>query len=113
MKFVRRDSCRYSKLGKNRKKLQKWRKPKGRDNKSREKRKGYPRSPTVGHKKPNSESGKIKNKVPINVSNVIDLKKVNKENIIIINKVGAKKKMEIIKFAEKSKIEILNLGAKK
>jgi len=112
MKFVRADSCRYSKLGKKRKKLQKWRKPKGRDNKAREKRKGYQRSPTVGYKKPHSESGKIGNKIPLNVSNLKDLKDVSKENIIIINKIGAKKKMEIIKMAEESKIKILNLGKK-
>ena len=35
--FLRVDSARYSKLGKGRRKLQKWRKPKGRDNKMREK----------------------------------------------------------------------------
>ena len=38
-KFLRRDSVRFSKIGKNRKKIQKWRKPKGRDSKMRLKRK--------------------------------------------------------------------------
>jgi ribosomal protein L32E len=38
-KFLRRIWSRYSKLGKKRKKKQVWRKPRGRDNKMREKRK--------------------------------------------------------------------------
>jgi len=36
-KFLRRTWSRYSKLGRKRKKKQKWRKPTGRDNKMREK----------------------------------------------------------------------------
>ena len=39
VKFLRRTWSRYSKLGKRRKKKQVWRKPTGRDNKMREKRK--------------------------------------------------------------------------
>jgi large subunit ribosomal protein L32e len=105
-KFIRRDSVRYSKLGKKRKKLQKWRKPKGRDSKMRLSRKSYPSSPTVGHKSQNKKTQTL-------VQNVNDLKKVNKDTIIILAKVGAKKKLEIIKQAQESKIKLLNVKENK
>ena len=110
MKFIRRDFKRFSKIGKNRKKLQKWRKPKGMDNKMREKRFGYPKCPGVGYKSSRKDSGKIDGLVPIRVLNVKGLEKVGKENLVIVGKVGAKKKMEIIKKATKKKLRILNLG---
>ncbi len=112
-KFVRQEAVRYSKLGKNRKKLQKWRKPKGRDSKMRLKRKSYSASPTVGHRSPKKESGKIKDLFPVLVYNVKDLLKVNKNSIAIIAKVGAKNRLEIIKEAEKNKIKILNVKGDK
>ena len=102
-KFQRRDTVRYSKLGKNRKKLQKWRKPKGRDNKMREKRKGYPKSPSIGYKKPAS----IKQ---ILVYNLKDLNSVDKKKPVILAKVGAKKKLELIKKASELQLNILNIG---
>lgn len=112
--FIRSDSMRHSKIGKNRKKLQKWRKPKGRDNKMREKRKSYPKTVSIGYKSPKSEHGKIDGLVPILVSNLLDLKKAGKENSIIISsRVGAKKKLSILKEASNQKIKILNEGAKK
>ena len=52
-KFLRRTSNRYGKLGKNRRKKQVWKKPRGRDNKMREKRRGYPQVVSIGHKKKN------------------------------------------------------------
>jgi len=51
-KFIRQESRRYSKLGSRRKKLQKWRKPKGRDSKMRLNMASHSASPTVGHKSP-------------------------------------------------------------
>ena len=54
-KFLRRTWSRYSKLGKQRKKKQIWKAPKGRDNKMREKRKGYPAVVSIGYKKPQKE----------------------------------------------------------
>lgn len=110
MKFIRRDFKRFSKIGKNRKKLQKWRKPKGRDNKMREKRFGYPKCPGVGYKSSRKKSGKIEGLFPVRVLNVNGLEKVGKENLVIVGKVGAKKKMEIIKMATKKKLKILNFG---
>ena len=108
LKFLRQDYMRHLKLGKNRKKLQKWRKPKGRHSKMREKRKGYPISPSIGYK-----SQKVVTQIIIN--NLNELKNLNEKNpIIIAKKVGAKKKIEIIKLAQERNIKILNVkGIKK
>lgn len=107
--FVRQEANRHSKLGKNRKKLQKWRKPKGRDSKMRLKRKGYSASPTVGHRSKKTESGKIDGKVPMMIYNTSDLAKMESNSVGIVASVGAKKKMEIIKKAQESKIKLLNV----
>jgi len=112
-RFIRHDSARYSKIGKKRKSLQKWRRPKGRDNKMRLKRKSYPSSPTVGHKTARKDFGKIKGLTPVIIYNINDLKKINKGSIAILAKIGAKKKMEIIKYAEENKIKILNIKENK
>lgn len=111
-KFIRRDSIRYSKLGKNRKKLQKWRRPKGRDNKMRERHAGYPKRPSVGYKNEKKESGKIDGKNVVVIYNISDLEKSGKDKSIILGKVGAKKKMEIIKKSNELKLKIINLGVK-
>lgn len=109
VKFLRRSWDRYSKLGKGRKKKQVWRKPRGRDNKMREKRKGYPVVVSIGYKK--SEK-KIKERKPI-VMNVQDLRKVKENKIVTIGKVGEKKKIEIVKKAKEKKIKIHNLNIEK
>jgi len=54
-KFLRRTWNRYTKLGRKRKKKQKWRRPTGRDNKMREKRRGYPKIVSVGYKNSGKE----------------------------------------------------------
>ena len=110
MKFIRQDSNRFSKIGKNRKKLQKWRRPKGRDSKMRLKRKGYPASPLIGRKSNKKESGKIKGLTPIVVYNQTDLESISKDQIAILARIGAKKKIELLKYADENKILILNQG---
>jgi large subunit ribosomal protein L32e len=105
-KFLRRDTVRFSKLGKNRKKLQKWRKPKGRDNKMREKQRGYPKNPNIGYKKPSTTK-------PTLVYNTQNLEKLEKSTQVILAKVGAKRKLELIKKASDLKLNVLNIGAKK
>ena len=112
-KFVRQDSTRYSKLGKKRRKLQKWRRPKGIDSKMRLKRKSYPSNPTVGYRSPRKERGKIDFLTPILVYNVKDLRKIDKNSVAILARVGAKNKLEIIKHARESKIKILNVRKNK
>jgi len=110
MKFLRRDWSRYSKLGKNRKKKQKWKNPKGRDNKMREKRKGYPAVISVGYKKNKKDFGKIENKTPKIIMNLNDLEKTKKNEIAIIGKIGKKKKIDMAKKAKEMKIKIHNLN---
>lgn len=109
-KFLRRIWKRHSKLGKRRKKKQVWRKPKGRDNKMREKRKGYPAVVSIGYKK-----GR-KKKVPFVVRNINDLNKIKKspeKYFITLGKLGKKKKIEILKKAKDAGIPIQNINIKK
>jgi len=111
VKFLRRTSNRYSKLGKGRKKKQKWRKPRGRDNKMREKRKGKPAVVSIGYKK--KLRGIIKNKKPIMVRNIKDFEKVKKNEIAVMGNIGKKKKIELAKKAKDMKIQIHNLNIEK
>lgn len=107
-KFLRRIWNRYSKLGKRRKKKQVWRRPKGRDNKMREKRKGYPVVVSVGYKKKRSERKNIRV-----IRNPEELERTEKNEIVIIGDIGKKKKIEIAKKAIKMKIPIQNIDIKK
>ena len=112
-KFLRRTWNRYSKLGKRRKKKQVWRSPKGRDNKMREKRRGYPKVVRIGYRASKENRGKIREKIPFIVKNLKDFEKIKKENIIIIGNVGKKKKIDIATKAKKEGIEVQNLNLKK
>jgi len=102
-KFLKRDAKRFSKFGKKRKKLLSWRKPKGRDNKMREKRRGYPCVVKIGYKDKCEEKLKI-------IQNVKDLEKINKDEKIILGSVGKKKKLEIIKKAKELKLDLENIN---
>lgn len=104
MEFVRRTSNRYSKLGKRRKKKQIWRRPTGRDNKMRERRRGYPSRVEIGYKKANSEKA-------ITISNSRELEKIDKNAKIIVGNVGKRKKIEIAKKAKEKGIKLSNLNA--
>ena len=106
MKFLRRDTVRYSKLGKGRKKLQKWKRPRGRDNKIRLSRKGYPAAVSIGFKKPLRPQ-------PVVIYNAKELEKLQNQKQIILGKIGAKKKLELVKIAESKGIKIINFGGKK
>ena len=109
-KFIRTDYWRHSRLGKRRKKLQVWRRARGKHSKIRRRRKGYPAIPIIGYKQPMKDSGKINNLLPVVVNNVKEVEKINKnQGIIIASRVGARKKLDIIKKAESMKIQILNL----
>lgn len=103
MTFLRRISNRYSKLGKKRKKKQIWRRPTGRDNKMREKRRGYPARVSIGYKKAEKEKGIV-------IQNPKELEKIDKKLIIIVGNVGKKKKIEIAKKAKEVKIQLSNLN---
>lgn len=112
-KFLRRDWNRFSKLGKKKRKKQIWRRARGRDNKIREKRKGYPVKVMIGFKQKKDERNLIEKKKPILVNNLRDLEKVEKKNIVIIGKIGKKKKIEMIKKAKEKGILIYNVNIKK
>ncbi len=111
--FLKRNWNRHSKLGKRRNKKQKWRRPKGRHNKMRENRKGYPAKVKIGYKKKNGNRGWSEKKKTVIIKNLNDLEKVKEGNIAIIGKVGLRKKMDIAKKALELKIKIYNLNVKK
>ncbi len=113
VKFLRRSWDRYSKLGRNRKKKQIWRKPKGRDNKMREKRRGYPAVVSIGYKQNKKTRGLIEEKKHVIIKNIKDFEKIKENQSIILGKIGKKKKIEIAKKAEEKKIHIYNLNTGK
>ncbi|MEA3329770.1 MAG: eL32 family ribosomal protein [Nanoarchaeota archaeon] len=113
IKFLRRNTKSYSRLGRKRKKLQKWRKPKGRDNKMRLREKGYPRTVELGYKQSEDSRGKIGGKLIVKVENLAGFKKAGKDKIIILTKMGKKKKIGIAKFAKEQGIKIKNLDVNK
>ncbi|MEK6888710.1 MAG: eL32 family ribosomal protein [Nanoarchaeota archaeon] len=106
-KFVRQDTTRYSRIGRGRKKLQKWRKPRGRHNKIRRKRFSYPVQPSLGFRKMKNVRGKILGLNPVLVYNVNDLQSVGKDSIVVIAKIGAKKKIDVLKKALELKLKVL------
>lgn len=110
--FLRRGWYRYSKLGKRRKNKQVWRRPTGRDNKMREKRRGYSDIVGIGHRTEKKLRNKIKGKIPIQINNLKDLEKLEKGNIAIIGKVGKKMKIELAKKASELKIDFVNMNSK-
>jgi large subunit ribosomal protein L32e len=114
-KFLKADTFRHIKLGKGRRKIQKWRKPTGKHNKLRLKRVGHPKMPSIGYGAKKSDYGKVKGLYPVLVRNDSDMSKLNPktQGIILARNLGAKKKIELIKFAEENKITILNMRAKK
>src|SRR3989338_10570891 len=113
VKFLRRTWSRYSKLGKRRKKKQVWRKPTGRDNKMREKRKGYPAVVSIGYRSNKRSRDKLMDKKPVKINNLKELEKIKENEIAIIGGVGKKKKIEIANKAKEMKIELYNMNPEK
>ncbi len=110
-KFKRQDSVRHFRIGKNGK--VKWRRPKGRHSKMRERRVSYPRVVVIGYKTSKKLSGRINGLYPKLVHNTKELLKVGKDEIAIIAKVGAKNKLNMIKLAQEKNIKVLNLRGEK
>ena len=111
--FLRRGWFRYSKLGKKRKNKQVWRRPSGRDNKMREKRRGYPPVVSIGYGTKKEEKGVIEGKKPVKIMTIKDLGKIKKNEVGLLGKIGKKKRLEIAKLAEEKGIKIANLNVKK
>ena len=110
VKFLRRSWDRYSKLGKGRKKKQRWKKPTGRDNKMREKRKGYPAVVSIGYGTNKESRGTLEGKEPVMINNVEDLSGIKESGVAIIGKVGKKKKIAIAEKAKEMKIKVHNMN---
>ena len=104
MRFLRRDIGLHLRIGKKRKSKQVWRRPKGRDNKMRESRKGRPPLVSIGYKR------KKEKKNVIMVYNLQDLENAKKQDVIILGKVGKKKRAEIVKRASEMKLIFQNVN---
>jgi|SRR3989344_3923230 len=112
VKFLRQDWERHSRIGKGRKKLQKWRRPRGRHSKIRRKRFGYPIKVMIGFKQDVSQAGLIEGLKPSLVYNIQEISKLTKNSIAIIAaRVGAKKRIELLKKAHDLGIKVV--GGKK
>ncbi|MDA3836072.1 MAG: hypothetical protein PF542_00460 [Nanoarchaeota archaeon] len=101
--FLRRDCARYSKFGNGRGKKAKWRKPTGRDNKMREKRKGYQAVVSIGF-------GTKTKVAPISIYNIVELEKATKDNVLILGKIGKRKQLEVVKKAKDLGLTFKNLN---
>lgn len=107
MKFLRRNWRAYKRIGAGRKSKQKWRRPRGRHNKMREKIRGKPARVSIGYRQ------KSKNEKIIMIMNVNDAKKIEKGQTAILGKIGKKNKIEIAKIAKEKGIKIANLNVDK
>ncbi|MEK6842431.1 MAG: eL32 family ribosomal protein [Nanoarchaeota archaeon] len=113
MTFLRRTWYRFSRLGKGRRKKQKWRNPTGRHNKIRKRRKGYSARVSIGYSKDKTTKGRIDKKIPRIIHNLKELEKIGKNEIAIMGKIGGKKRIEIIKKAKEMKIQIKDMNIEK
>jgi large subunit ribosomal protein L32e len=112
-RFLRNKWRTYSKLGRGRKKKQKYRKSKGIDNKMRLKMKGNPRNISIGFRKEKAKRDIIKGRKTVLVKNIQDIKRLDKSEIGIVANIGDRKKKEIAEYLQKNKIEVLNLNPEK
>ncbi|MBS3076116.1 50S ribosomal protein L32e [Candidatus Pacearchaeota archaeon] len=111
--FLRHVWHKHSKLGRGRKKKQKWKKPTGRDNKMREKIRGHPVSVSIGYRSDKAVRDKLKDKERVMIKNIQDLLKIKANQIGVVAKVGNKKRIEIVKKAKESKIQLYNINPDK
>jgi len=105
-KFLRRDANRFAKFSNGKGKKAKWRSPKGRDNKMREKRRGYPAVVSIGYASDKKDKERISGLITLHVRNLSDLEKATKENIIIVGKVGKKNKIQILEKIKEMKLSM-------
>ena len=108
-KFYAFESWRFVKI------KQRWRKPRGIDNKMRTNERGWPRVANIGWGGPASVRGlHPTGKEEVLVSNINGLKKINVETQVArINRtVGGKKRAAMVSEAEKLGVKLLNTRAK-
>lgn len=109
-KFLRSDTVRHARLGKNKRRLQKWRKARGRHSKIRRKHFSYPVQPGIGYKQTAQKAGLIRGKRATHIGSMGDLSSVQKGSAIIISRrIGAKKRIEILKKAHEMNLTAINI----
>lgn len=108
-KFVRPESWRYKRIKKP------WRKPKGIDNKMKEKRKGYPPMVSIGYRGPTAVRGLHPSGYQVvHVANIYELEVIDKETeaVMIKRTVGARKRQKILDNAADLGLKVLNPPAR-
>ncbi len=104
--FLRQDGHKKVRLG------QKWRKPKGIDNKMRLNLRGYRRNVTIGWRSPLKVRGLDRSGLEmVMVGNIARLEKLDPatQGIIISKSVGKKNRVEIARLAQSKGITVLNM----
>ncbi|GAH75525.1 unnamed protein product [marine sediment metagenome] len=105
--FRRVESWRYKRV------KDSWRKARGIDSKTREKRKSGVKSPTIGYRGPKKVRGlHPSGYIEVLIFTFDDLKNLNKNKhaIKISGKLGAKKRIVLTDYCQKRGFKILNLG---
>lgn len=109
--FIRYDADKYLRLSRH----DNWRRPRGIDNKTRLKLKGFPPIVSIGYKKPKEIRGSHPSgyKVAM-VSNLTQLEQIKDKKdiyaVILSGKLGLKKRIEILAKAKEYGIKVLNAG---
>lgn len=109
-KFFRKDTFKILRLGRLARKKRKWRRARGRHSKVRTRRRGYPKAPTIGYRKPAAIRGLIAGARPKLITRPEQLAELAADEIAIIGRVGERRKIEIARAASEHKIKILNLN---
>jgi large subunit ribosomal protein L32e len=106
-KFVRQESWRYDRVDES------WRRPRGTTSRMRRRRRGWPKSVSVGYKMPE----KLRHLHPsgfreVNVSRVEDLERLDASQCVvrISHTVGERKRVAILDRARELQIRVLNPG---
>jgi len=105
--FRRVESWRYKRV------KDSWRKARGIDSKTREKRKSGVKSPSVGYRGPKAIRGLHPSGLEdVRVVNIEEVKNLNpkKHAIKISRRLGAKKRIALIDYAQERNFRILNIG---
>ncbi len=112
-KFQRTKFRAYVCLGAGQKSMRKYRRCKGRHNKTRQSRKGRPPKVKIGYKREAATSGLIEGKRVVVINKIADLRNLKKNEAAVIGQIGMKKKIGIAAELERQKICVFNLNVRK